>query len=113
MIGIFYLLLFYFLGQCIGYLTGNVVPGSIIGMLLLFGALSFRLIRKEDVRDAANFLLDNLLLFFIPVCVGLMTAWPLVSQHWLAIVVSCTVSTLLIIFVVGHLQQYMEKRTKK
>ena len=113
MIGLFYLLLFYFLGECVAHLTGRVVPGSVIGMVLLFAALYFKLIRKEQVRGAATFLLDNILLFFIPVCVGLMTAWPLVSEHWLAILVSCVLSTLLIIAVVGHLQQGLEKRTRK
>lgn len=113
MIGLFYLLLFYFLGECIARLTGNFVPGSVIGMVLLFAALYFKIIRKEDVRGAATFLLDNILLFFIPVCVGLMTSWPLISEHWLAILVSCVLSTLLIIAVVGHLQQWLEKRGKK
>ena len=113
MIGLFYLLLFYFLGECIARLTGGFVPGSVIGMVLLFAALYFRVIRKEDVRGAATFLLDNILLFFIPVCVGLMTAWPLIEAHWGAILVSCVTSTLLIIAVVGHLQQRLEKRQAK
>jgi len=114
MIGLFYLLLFYFLGECLARLTGGFVPGSVIGMVLLFAALYFKVIRKEEVQGAASFLLDNILLFFIPVCVGLMTSWPLISEHWLAILVSCILSTLLIIFVVGHLQQWFEKkRTKK
>ena len=113
MIGLFYLLLFYFLGECAARLTGGFIPGSVIGMILLFAALYFKIIRKEDVRGAATFLLDNILLFFIPVCVGLMTSWPLISAHWLAILVSCVLSTLLIIAVVGHLQQWMEKRTGK
>ncbi|MDL2230519.1 CidA/LrgA family protein, partial [Alistipes sp. OttesenSCG-928-L06] len=107
MIGLFYLLLFYFLGECVARLTGNFIPGSVIGMILLFAALYFKVVKKEDVRGAAMLLLDNLLLFFIPVCVGLMTAWPLISEHWLAIVVSCVLSTLLIIAVVGRLQQWM------
>ena len=112
MIGLFYLLLFYFLGECLGRLTGGFIPGSVIGMVLLFVALHFGLVRKEDVRGAATFLLDHILLFFIPVCVGLMTSWTLISEHWLAISVSCVLSTLLIIAVVGHLQQGLERRRK-
>ena len=111
MIGLFYLLLFYFLGIFISRLTGNFIPGSVIGMVLLFAALCFKIVKAEDVRGAARFLLDNILLFFIPVCVGLMTAWPLISAHWAAILVSSIVSTLLIIAVVGHLQQFLEKKS--
>ncbi|MCD8186123.1 MAG: CidA/LrgA family protein [Rikenellaceae bacterium] len=113
MIGIFYLLLFYFLGELAGRLTGGMIPGSVIGMVLLFASLYTGIVRKEDVAGAARFILDHILLFFIPVCVGLMTAWPLISAHWAAILVSCLISTLLILTVVGHLQQWLEKRDRK
>lgn len=112
MTGLFYLLLFYFLGECAARATGGVVPGSVIGMMLLFMALYFKVIRKEDVRDAARFLLDHILLFLIPVCAGLMVSWPLVAGHWAAIVAACVVSTLAILAVVGAMQQGFERRRK-
>ena len=37
--GIVWILFFYLLGCVVSALTGNFIPGSVVGMLLLFGAL--------------------------------------------------------------------------
>ena len=113
MIGLFYLLFFYFLGQCASRLIGGFIPGSILGMLLLFAALCLKIIKAEDVKGAAQFLLNNIVLFFVPISVGLMTSYTLISEHLYAIIVSCVVSTILIISVVGWFQQFQEKQAVK
>jgi len=113
MAGIFYLILFYFLGELISYLSAGILPGSIIGMLMLFAALHFNIVKKEQMKGAVTFLLDNMILFFVPVTVGIMTSYKMVGEHLAAILISCAVSTLLVIWVVGALQQYLEKRRKK
>ena len=61
------------------------------------------------------FLLDNMMLFFIPVGVGLITSYTLLSRYMLAIIVASLVSTVLVIAVVGLVEQKLEskKRSKK
>lgn len=113
MIGLFYLLFFYFAGNCVSSLVGNFIPGSVIGMMLLFVALCLRIVKPDDLREICHFLLNNIVLFFIPVGVGLMASYHLISEHIWAIVVSSVVSTLLIIAGVGWLQQYLERKFAK
>lgn len=113
MTGIFYILFFYFLGSCVGYLIGNFIPGSVIGMVLFFAALCLKIVKADDVRSASMFLLNNMALFFVPIGVGLMTSYRLVTEHLLAIVVSCMISTVLIIAVVGLVQQRAERKKLK
>ena len=115
MYGIFLILLFYLLGCFVAALIGNFVPGSVIGMILLFCALSLKWVRPGHVKKVSMFLLDNMMLFFIPVGVGLITSYTLLSRYMLAIIVASLVSTVLVIAVVGLVEQKLEskKRTKK
>ena len=115
MYGIFLILLFYLLGCFVAALIGNFVPGSVIGMILLFCALSLKWVRPGHVKKVSMFLLDNMMLFFIPVGVGLITSYTLMSRYMLAIIVASLVSTVLVIAVVGLVEQKLEskKRSKK
>ncbi len=79
--GIVWILFFYLLGCVVSALTGNFIPGSVVGMLLLFGALSAGWLRPWRMKRAAGFLLDNMMLFFIPVGVGLIASYSLVSKY--------------------------------
>ena len=81
--GIVWILFFYLLGCVVSALTGNFIPGSVVGMLLLFGALSAGWLRPWRMKRAAGFLLDNMMLFFIPVGVGLITSYTLLRRYML------------------------------
>lgn len=48
------------------------IPGSIIGLLLLFICLKIHLIKLEWVDVGATFLTGELLLFFVPAAVGVI-----------------------------------------
>lgn len=48
------------------------IPGPMLGMVLLFVLLRTKLIRLDWVAAGANWLLAELLLFFIPAAVGII-----------------------------------------
>ena len=108
MAGIFILLFFYFLGTFLSYLTGNFIPGSILGMLLLFLSLVCRIIKPEQVRGAATFFLNHMMLFFIPLGVGLVASYSLIGKFITAISIASAASTVLVVAVVGFIAQKME-----
>lgn len=110
--GIFIILLFYFLGQGLSYFLIGFVPGSILGMILLFLSLHFKAIKPETVKDVANAFTRNMAIFFIPAGAGLLGAFGLISKFWMTILIVCSVSTILVIAVVGLVQQHMEDRKK-
>lgn len=111
--GIFIILLFYFVGQLISYLVNGFVPGSIIGMLLLFACLHFKFILPDNVSSVADAFTKNMAVFFIPAGVGLMGAFGLLSKFWYSILIVCSVSTALVIIVVALIQQQMENRRER
>lgn len=103
--GLFFILLAYLAGDLLAALLGGFLPGSVLGMLVLFAALRSRAVRAEEVAGIVNLLLDNMMLFFVPVGVGLMTTYSMIGSNLWAILVSLVVSTVLVIVVVGRVQQ--------
>lgn len=106
--GIFIILLFYFLGQGISYLIAGFIPGNIIGMILLFLSLYFKIITPDKVREVANAFTKNMAIFFIPAGAGLLGSYGLISKFWMSILIVCSISTILVIAVVAIVQQRME-----
>ena len=74
------------LGEAISSLLRLPVPGSIIGMLLLFLALQFKLLRLRHVSMVGNFLLANMTLLFLPPAVGIMEKFHLIVPYLLPII---------------------------
>src|SRR5690554_8167266 len=72
MYAIFVIFLFYAAGLLLSKATGGLIPGSVLGMLLLFGALLAGWVKPEKMRTAASFITTHMALYFVPVGVGLM-----------------------------------------
>ncbi len=105
MAGIFHILLFWLIGNLLSRMLGGVISGNIIGMLLLFAALSLRLVSAERVRPAAKFLLGSMALFFVPFGVGLMESYRVILENFWAILLSGVISTILVLLVAGRSYQ--------
>lgn len=111
--GLFYILLFYFLGELVSKLMAGFIPGSVMGMLLLFLSLFFKILNPENVKSTATLITKNMAVFFVPVAVGLMAYTELLSKYLWAILLSITISTILTIATVALVQEKMEKSKKR
>ncbi|MDO0428367.1 CidA/LrgA family protein, partial [Clostridioides difficile] len=49
-----------------------LIPGSIVGMLLLFLLLQFKVLDLSSIENVSGFFLDNMAIFFIPAGVSLI-----------------------------------------
>ncbi len=105
------ILVFYLMGEGIAMLTGQLVPGSVIGMLLLFGALSTGIVKPENVDSVAKALIANMVIFFLPPAVGIMNSLDIISRNIFGIILASTLSTMLVIATVGLIQQKIGVRT--
>src|SRR5699024_259331 len=85
------------------------IPGSIIGFLLLFFALIFKLFPEKWVDEGAKFMLAFLPLFFIPSTVGVIEHPQLLTIHGLLLIVIVMISTFLTMYVVGIISEKMTK----
>ena len=110
--GLFFILLFYFLGEVASVLINGFIPGSVIGMILLFLCLFFKIIKPGMVKDASTVITKNMAVFFVPPAVGLMAYAEVISKSIWAIALAIIVSTVLTIIAVALVQEHMEKRQK-
>lgn len=97
------LLLFQCLGEGVVFLLGLPVPGPVAGMILLFCTLVAWPALQKRIEEAANELLRHLSLLFVPAGVGIVAAASSGAGHWLAILASLVVSTLLTLAVTGYI----------
>lgn len=75
------------------------IPGSVVGMLLLFMLLYTGLIKPDYIQEVTGFLLKHMAFFFIPVTVGLMNYWEIFHKQGIVLFASLTIS-LCIAFIV-------------
>lgn len=83
--GLLLILACQFLGTAIVALSGLPVPGAVVGLLIFFAYLQWRApaARSSSVR-AADGLLANMQLFFIPPGVGIVAHLALLRSEWAA-----------------------------
>lgn len=102
----------YLIGEVLSALIGGVLPGSVLGMVVLFAALRLRAVKSADVEKVSCLLLNNMLLFFVPVGVGLMVSYKIIGAHVWSIMATLTVSTVVVVAVVGLLHQKQNRWRK-
>lgn len=100
-------------GELLGYLLPLPVPASIYGLVLMLFSLLAGLIRLDDVRDTACFLIEIMPLMFIPAAVGLMTSWSVIRANLLAYLVIAAVTTVVVMAVSGLVTQGVLRRNGK
>ena len=108
--GMAILLLLQFVGEVISRALAVPIPGNVIGMGLLLGALGLGWVKLEWVQEAADLLLAHFALFFVPAGVGVMVYFDLIAKEWLAISVAMVVSTFAVMAATGWTEVWLEKR---
>ncbi|KOC88850.1 CidA/LrgA family protein [Winslowiella iniecta] len=96
-------------GNGISSLLPLTIPGSIIGMLLLFSLLALQILPVHWVQPGSHLLIRYMALLFVPISVGIMSYTDILSAQFGPIVVSCVVSTLMVLVIVGVTAQRMHK----
>jgi holin-like protein len=104
--GVALLLAFDFAGVGLHWL-GVPLPAGVLGLLLLFAALSLGLVQLAWVERAASFLLRHMVLLFVPLTVGLIDAWRTAQRQALALGVSLVVSFVAVLLTTGLLGRWL------
>ncbi|MFW0973184.1 CidA/LrgA family protein [Leclercia pneumoniae] len=110
-----------YVGNFLASLLPITIPGSIIGMLILFVLLALQIIPAKWVKPGCSVLIRYMALLFVPIGVGVMQYYDLLKAQYGPIVVSCFISTLVVFLVVswsshlvhGERKVIGEKESKK
>ena len=100
------------LGEYISSIISNfiVIPGSIIGIIILFLLLKIGIIKIDKVEDISNFLLDNMAIFFIPAGVSLIQSLDIISSNIIVLAITIILSTILVMSITAIVVEKMIKR---
>ena len=108
--GLTWLVLFQLLGTAINHLFLPVLPGPIVGLLLLLAYLVWRGEVGEPLSLAAGSLLRYLPLLLVPPAVGVMVYAKDIAADFWAIVGALVLSLVIAMGVVGVMMQKLVKR---
>ncbi len=113
LVGVAILLGMQLMGTLVSHLMMPIIPGSVIGMILLFLLLQLGLVKEVYLEGLVKGLMENMTLFFLPSAVGIVTILPLVGDNILAISLSVVISTILVLLCVGLCQQFFCKDSEE
>ena len=88
-------------GNALAALLPLAIPGSILGMLILFFLLSLQILPAGWVKPGCHLLIRYMALLFVPISVGVMSYTDILTAQFGPIVISCVVSTFLVLSIVG------------
>ncbi|VEB96263.1 Putative effector of murein hydrolase LrgA [Cedecea lapagei] len=88
-------------GIFVASLLPIVIPGSIIGMLILFVLLSLQILPAKWVKPSCHLLIRYMALLFVPIGVGVMQYYDVLKAQFGPVVISCLISTLVVLVIVS------------
>lgn len=112
-IGFGILIGFWAAGECLSVLMGHFVPGSVLGMLLLFVALMLKWVKPQHIEKVAHFLTRNMTIFFIPTVMGIMDQWGIIRVNWLGWLAVIVLTTICVMAATGYTVQWTDCLLRK
>ncbi|NMO94468.1 CidA/LrgA family protein [Paenibacillus lemnae] len=89
------------------------VPGSILGIAVLFILLETGILRLQWIELGASWLLAELLLFFIPAAVSIMKYFSLFESDGISILLVVCISTVVVMTSSGLIATFISKKRKE
>ncbi|WP_429889196.1 CidA/LrgA family protein [Heyndrickxia ginsengihumi] len=111
-IQICFLYVLFMIGNFIATSFHISIPGSIIGLVILFVLLQSKIIRVEWVDLGANWLIAELLLFFVPSAVGVMKYKQMLGLEGVKIFLIIILSTIVVMIFTGFTAEILSKLRK-
>ena len=104
---------FTLVGEVLQRLIPLPVPASVYGLLLLFTALCTGVVKLEQVKDAAGFLISILPILFVPTAVGILDNWAMIKADVIPILLLALLSTVVTFSIAGRITQSLGKKEEK
>lgn len=114
---ILFIHIFLFLGSAVKAIIPIPIPSAMVGLLLLFLSLLLGIVKLEWVEQGGNWLLAELLLFFVPSAVGIVNYDEMLSWQGFMSVLLIGLSTFIVIgstaFIAEKLNNWKEREVLK
>lgn len=100
-------------GEILKYFIPLPIPASIYGLVLMIILLVTKVVKLEQVKDVADFLIEIMPLMFIPAGVGIIVSWKQVRGMILPVCAAVLITTCLVMVVTGKITDFLVSRKEK
>lgn len=104
---------FTFISEILNKIIPLPIPASIYGLVFLFLCLEFKIIKIDQIKDTADFLLAILPIMFVPSSVGFIKALPLMKKYGIQFIIIGVSTTFLVMIVSGLITQLILRIKKR
>ena len=108
--GLIILTLCLWVGNIISKIIPIMIPGGIIGLLLLFFLLAFQLIPTCWIKNSCNLFMRYMTVLFIPAAMGIMDNYSLLLENWIPIIFSTVGGSLIVLIFTAFLTENFQKK---
>ena len=100
-------------GELIKHFVPLPIPASIYGLVLMLVLLLTKIIRLDQVKDVADFLIEIMPVMFIPSTVGLITSWGVLQPVLVPFCIITIVTTFIVMIATGKITDALVKEKEK
>ena len=109
------IILFYIIGELSSFfimliIPNLLIPGSIIGMLLLLLFLKLKIVKLEWIGSISDFFINNMAFFFVPSVVSLLAYFDIITPVLGKLVIILFISFCVTFIFVGLTTKYILKK---
>lgn len=106
------IMLITFIGTEVQKLLHIPLAGSIVGLMLFFLLLQFKIIPESWINVGADFLLKTMVFFFIPSVVGIMDVASNITMNYILFFIVIIFGTCLVALSSGYIAEKMLEKNK-
>lgn len=99
-------------GQFISDYFSLPIPGAVLGMIILFVLLMFKVIKISQIQYITDVLLENLPVLFIPAGVGIINEFSSLKGNLVKLSIILILTTIIIMVVTGTVVQFLVNKKK-
>lgn len=107
------ILLVTFAGELLNETLPLPIPASIYGLVLMLLLLITKIIKLEQVKETADFLVEIMAPMFIPAAVGLILVWDEIKPLLVPLLLITALTTVVVMAVTGRVAQFIIRRQRK
>ena len=101
------------MGEALHVLIPLPVPASVYGLVIMLIALGTHIIKLEQVKEAAEFLIEIMPVMFIPAGVGLMASWGVLKPMIIPVSIITVVTVVTVMAASGRISQTIIRMDRK
>lgn len=89
------------------------VPASVYGLVIMLVALLTGILKLDQVKGVADFLVEIMPVMFVPAGAGLITAWSSLKPICVPVLIMTFISTVVVMVVTGKVTQGVIRKGKR